>query len=578
MSLIPARLLRRSPLFAGESLPSFLIRLAKLNYYDPPSILEGLCLTHWGSREPASYPLSVQVFERMATLTGTDPLTLYSATVHRFAPTLASPSRLTESFKLSEDAVVPCLVMTNLSRHLRPESAAQFCPDCLRESVYHRLAWMPVAVSACLRHQRILVDQCPHCRSALTIRAIVDARCHTCGTNLMQGRSISIGKDALGLLSQQIIQSWLMGESWSGFCSTEALPDQPPAVLYHVVDELRVCLTRVDPGWKHMHRIVGSASRSSFPSHDGRSILRPDWSYRLFATAFKSLLHWPAGFYEFLRALGNQGNRRVPSEWHTDPDLRHLQWLETKWWHSDFQFIREVFAEYLMERYGGSEHTVFSRWYRGRPPKTERFLYATIDEAAYMLHLSPEMVERLATLGQFRVLASPSASGQSDRFVWRSEVLAFRGKWNEPLPLHQAAWWLGLPVDITRDLAKAGVLVAERGLDEDDCGDCAISKQSIVDLWSAVIAEAHVMSNPSPELVALQTAAQTVDAVGLNAAHLIQCVVARELRAYRSMPGSPLLEGLLFSQQEIKVTFKTCRGKSARTNLSCSQRQLGVHA
>jgi len=66
--------------------------------------------------------------------------------------------------------------------------------------------------------------------------------------------------------------------------------------------------------------------------------------------------------------------------------------------------------------------------------------------------------------------------------------------------------------------------------------------------------------------------------VDLNAAHLIQCVVARELRACRSMPGSPLLEGLLFSQQEIKVTFKTCRGKSARTNLSCSQRQLDVHA
>ena len=566
----PTPLLRRSPLLPGESLPSFLIRLAKLNYYDPPSIMEGLCLTYWNGRDQAARPLSVETFERMTVLTGTDPLALYAATVHRFAPILTSPNRPTESLKLSEDAVAPCLVMTNLSQHLRPDSAAQFCPDCLQSAPYHRLAWMPVAVSACLKHQRVLIDQCPRCRDPLSIRAVVDARCGTCEADLRQARVIPIGQDTLGLLSQQAIQSWLMGEQPSGFHSTGPLPEQPPAVLYHFVDELRLSLKNVQTGWKHMHKIVRGPRRLVFPGREARRLLSPDQSYRLFATAFKSLLNWPEGFYEFLRALGNHGGRRVPGEWHPDPDLIHLQRLEKKWQHPNFQFIREAFEEYLVDRYAGAEHVVSPRWYRGRPARTERYLYATIAETAQLLHLSSEMVQRLAELGHLRLLEPQSTSGQGGQFVRRTEVLALRRKWSEAIALYEAGWWVGFPVEITWDLAKAGVLVAERGLDGDDRSDCMISKQSIVDLWSAVIAEARVMTNPLQQLIDLRTAAQMLDAVGLKTAYLIQRVATGELRAYRSMPVSPLLEALLFSQQEIKVMFGTRRGKrrgkSARTN------------
>lgn len=564
MNAQPARLLRQSQLLPDESLPSFLVRLANLNYYDPPSILGQMCLTRWGGRDQASHPGSVETFERIAALTGTDPLVLYAATAHHFASILKPPDQPPESLKLSTGEVVPCLVMRNLAQQLRPESSAQFCPDCLRDAPYHRRAWMPIAVSACLRHQRVLVDRCPHCQAPLTIRAIVETQCRICEADLTPAPLIPIRQDALGLLSQQTIQSWLMGRSRSDHRATHSLPDQPTAVLYHVVDELRASLKNVQPGWRYMHRIVGGPSRLPFPGHEVRQTPKPDEIYRLFATAFKSLLNWPDGIYEFLGRFDRRGDVGVSEEWHAELDPIYLRWFEKKWRHPAFQFIREVFEEYLVDRYAGSERKVLPHWYRGRPVRAERFLYATIAEAAQMLKLPPEMVHRLAKLGRLGPLEPPSDFAQEYQVVQRTEVLALRRKWNEAVPLNEVAWWLGLSVEIILDLAKAGVLVVEHRTGREDGEGWTLSKQSIVDLWSNVTTTVCALPSPVQGLVDLRTAAQMLNAIGLSAADVIARAATGELRAYCSKPVSFLLEALMFSQQDVRVYVRDAQRKNKR--------------
>src|SRR3989304_5923586 len=96
----PERPLRRRDLRPGESLPSFLARLAKLNHYDPPSILDGLCLGYRKAREQAQRPVSIETFERLALLTGVDPTALYTATAHRFAPVLTPPDGTLHAWRL----------------------------------------------------------------------------------------------------------------------------------------------------------------------------------------------------------------------------------------------------------------------------------------------------------------------------------------------------------------------------------------------------------------------------------------------------------------------------------------------
>lgn len=71
---------------------------------------------------------------------------------------------------------MPVLAPEIAREQLRPELAAQFCPLCLKEAHYHRVLWLPVAVSACITHKRFLVDCCPACQAKLSIQAIVEDR------------------------------------------------------------------------------------------------------------------------------------------------------------------------------------------------------------------------------------------------------------------------------------------------------------------------------------------------------------------------------------------------------------------
>jgi hypothetical protein len=565
-----------------------LARLAKLNHYDPPSILDGLCLGYRNAHDQALRPACVGTLERIAALTGLDPVALYAATAHCFAPPLTPPETSLEWWTLSGGQTVPRLTVRPLAHQLRPVSAAQFCPTCIRQDAYHRLIWIPVAVSACLRHQCVLVDQCPTCRALVTIRSIVDTRCGRCQADLTQTRFISTRKDSLGMLSQQAIHVWLLGAPLPKNDSLGSLPDQPPAILYQVVNGLRLGILPIGPGWRYLHPIVGS-SRLPFPRLVAQPPLTTDVSYRLFATAFKAIRDWPEGFYAFLRAYCHRGDGEGTIAWPVDPRDVYSQWFTKKWRHPAFQFVRDAFEEYLVDRYADSMSRMPTRWYHGNPRGLHRFAYATIEDAARLLHTSPEMVQRLAWLGRLRFLEPQARFGPHHQFVWRVEVLALRRMWHEALPLHEAACWLGVSVDMVRELVTAGLLTkvpgarlaahrpstgrsgmgkrrgtAKRGLDTNGAAQGLVSKQSAADLWSTVMAQAQLAIDPAPELIDLQEAMPMLSTVGLNAAGVIARVARGELRAYRPQSFLWGFEALLFSPPDLQMCVQTGKTKACR--------------
>jgi hypothetical protein len=604
MTGCPERLLRRSDLRPGESLPSFLARLAQLNHYDPPSILDGLCLGYGKAREQAQRPVSIETFERLALLTGVDPTALCAATAHRFAPVLTPPGSTLHAWRLPDGQAVSYLTLGNLSKQVRRESAAQFCPDCLQEGAYHRLVWIPVAVSACLRHQRVLVDRCPNCRASVTIRSVVDARCGTCQADLTQAPVIPIGADALGRLSQQVLQAWLMGTPLPDNLSARALPDQPPAILYRVMDGLRFSILNVRPGWRHLHKIAGGPPRLPFPRVVAQQPLRPDQSYRLFATAFKALLNWPDGFFAFLQAYWRHGETQGASRPYAELGILYAQWLGKKWQPPAFQFVQDAFAEYLVNRYADSMSSLHPHWHCGQLAWADHFAYATIEDAARLLHTSPEMVERLAWLGRLVFLGPQARFGSHHQFVRRVEVLTLQRKWHEALPLQEAACWLGMSADVVRELVAAGLLTrvpgarppgapptlqpsvgqgvaahrpstrrsgmgkrsgtAKRGLDANGAAHGLVSRQSVADLWSTVMTKAQFALTPLPELIDLQEAMSMLSTVGLNAAGVIARVARGELRAYRPQSFFWGFEALLFSPPDLQMCVQVGKTKTRR--------------
>jgi hypothetical protein len=536
MTSSPTRLLRRSNLQPGESLPSFLVRLAKLNHYDPPALLEQVCLAGESGPGQASRPDQPATFEQIARLTGVAPTTLYAATAHCFASLFTALDQPPGCLTLPGDDSRPRLGSENLSRHLRPESVAHFCPDCLRTAAYHHLAWLPKMISVCLPHKRFLVEQCPQCHHPVTIRAIVETRCRQCQADLRQACSMPLGRDALGLLAQRVIWSWLMGGPLPDHRLTHLLPDQPPAMLYHL--------------------LVGLASSLRIPPTS-----TSDQRYRLLGSLPKSLLNWPQGFQMFLVTYGRRGLRKRTGDGYVDLDVLYTEGYERQWQHPAFQFVREAFEEYLVEHHTPLEPITPPRWYGGHPVRAERFAYTTIFEAAQQLHTSPEMVQRLGQLG-YLVCFGPEGPFRGDRqVVRRSALWRLRRTWHEPLSLMEAAWWLGASVEIVEELVTTHLLIAKRDRPPNSDAQWQINKQSLADLWSTVMRQAHLGIGPLSKLIDLKTAVHTLEVVGVNAADLIKRVATGEVRAYCPLPVYAALDELLFAEQDIRACARVVKAK-----------------
>lgn len=562
MSQSTLPLLCRSPLLPDESLPSLLARLTTLNSYSATDILKRLCLN--GAQDNLDRPSKAATFERIASLTKLSCQALHAATAHRFAETLTPPGAQIELLDFSFDETVPLLAPGVAFQQLRPASAVQFCPRCLEESAYHRVAWIPMAVAACLQHQCLLLDRCPDCCIPVAVQDIVDAYCHRCRYDLRQSSSASTEGDAWGRFSQRVIQAWLGLVPMPENGSSHPLPDQPPAVLYRLLDGLRWSITGVRAGWKYLHRLPQGAlasrlldpdARMPYQDFEGMSLsfdttMKPDESYCLYATALKGLVNWPKGFYEFLRAYRLRNVKGLHRRLDADFGDLYSQWLEKHW--QSLAFVQKAFHQYLVDNYALSPSGVQSSHCQDDLGLAEGFTYTTVEEAARFLGVSPKIIERLVQAGLLLRYEFPEYLEETpDQFVRRAEVRELRNKWANGISLEDAARYLGLPQRDTLDLVSAGLLFAEHGPEVDGSSHWTFSKQAVTECYSEV-AKGLLCFTPGRAIIDLTGAAQMLSAVGLDVTGILQCVTNGELRGY--LPGK--LRGLgevMFTKASIRV-------------------------
>lgn len=280
-------LLCRSPLFPGESLPSYLNRLTIANGYEPVSLFTTVCnkrLARLGIKDNLERPTHPETFDMLGSLTGLEPRELANVSVHRFAqaPVLSRVER--QKIHLSDELPFLLLSRPIRSRYLWRKEWAQFCPKCLREASYHRLSWMLQDISACLDHQCLLVTRCRDCDAGVSIRSIVQRRCERCGGDLVNVALHAIRDDPLGLFAQQTIQLW-----WGLIDSPPdhlgwVLPEQPVPVLHRLFE------------W-----LAGSSETKWQREHPRQFVNGPSDRFTIQKMAFAALVDWPRGFHEFLQ-------------------------------------------------------------------------------------------------------------------------------------------------------------------------------------------------------------------------------------------------------------------------------------
>jgi excisionase family DNA binding protein len=563
MTIQQPMLLGRTSLPPDESLPSLVIRLDLLNYDDSPGILPRILREGIGGqlflRDQVMFPRRVMMFQRIASFTGVNITKIYASSNHHFAEVLTPPEQTIEFEEITEGAPAPLLAHPLAAKQLRSAHAGQFCPACLREAAYHRLVWMPLAVSACLEHRCLLMNRCQRCGRAVSIQDIVETRCGRCGGHLAETELIPLEDDS-GLPFQHVLQSWFMENITPD--PLHLLPHESPRVLYRVVDGLQWATRMlVMSEWPYLHRIDIGPPMGQIKS---QRTLTPYANYCLYATVSKGMMNWPEGFYQFLDAYRDHMHRRRPLNGGPKADLGNLytQWLQDYWQHPEFEFVHRAFEHYFVATYSLSSAVARTNLCREHTDMTEQLSDVSIAEAARLLGVTPKMIDILLRTGRLTLQCSGSTGKQTHRFVNRAEVLELRNQWKEFVNRAVAAEWLGITEDMIIDLVNVGLLVAERNPRE-GYPHWAFHKSALVDCMEKVLkpVESCVADKVGEKdtFVDLAGAARMLFVLGLNAASILSYVAEGKLQAYFGEDCDPKLTSLLFDSSDIQQCIQSMK-------------------
>ena len=565
MSTPLGALLESTPVRSGESLASLLERLSQLNFYAPSNFLVELALTEAHNprlyKDNLDFPSRIDTYENLVSLTRLDVGTLYNATPHRFAQILTSPPNTLESLKLPGGNFVPLASRSYFHRQIRPLFAGQFCPSCLQESAYHRLVWMPVAVSVCLQHKCLLMNHCISCNEELSVSDIVKTQCNKCHADLTEFKSFSVLGDELGLFSQSIIQSWFLHYA-SPDPVASLLPEQPPVIQYRIIEGLQTAakMWRGGVEWPYLHRLT--TEQHDFLPRDSRATqsLTPYKSYRLYTTAFRGIINWPEGFYEFLDAYRYYRYKDISKY---GLGCLYTQWLRKYWLYPEFDFVQEAFEEYLGDKYCPSRSAMRLFAHQYDIELTSRFACVNISEAAILLETSSDMVELLL---RNRLLSLYVSSNENGDKLLRSEVLDLRHRWNKVITLEETAILLGVTEQMVIGLVKIGLLSTEQSPAEGFL-QWAFKRSRVMECLENMSKHVEVCStnvtNERNLYLSLAEASRLPNVIGMNAISMLLSVAEGRLRAYHPANQSLQLKSLLFATSDIQA----CR--EARKEENC---------
>ncbi len=532
------------------------------------------------------YATNPETYRRLETLTGVTATDLWAATIHRFAPTLMAPGRTAVELALPGGVTLPLLDTGSLQKRLRAESRGAFCPRCLAEAAYHRLLWVPVAVSACLRHRSLLVHRCGRCGAPPTVRDIVATTCRACGADLTTCSSVSVEGDALGLFAQQVMQSWLLSEPLPRD-SAFPLPDLPAKVAYRIVDGLRLLVQGAGASWPYLHRSPRGAEDVA-PGF----FLTPAQSYSVYATALKALLHWPRGFHEFLDAYtardagdGGQNSGGLAPKLGTF----YSAWVGRRWRHEAFDFLQEAFDQYLLDRYG----RVHSMSQLGRCHRDSdlaaRLPFLNLTQAARIIGTRQVMLGRLLRSGHLTGYEALAAGRPGPPILLsRTEVLALREAWHDQLKLTEASDLLGVSYWVVTDLIACGFLPPPHQLAE-EAPRWRFTRAAITACHARVAARviplppgapADGRAIPSPVgvggYVTLAGAARILYVLGLNAAALLARVADGKLPAYHPATTPVRLGDLLFTRTDVAAHAAMVKAENSWLDRLEAAHRLGI--
>lgn len=557
MKTILVPLPRRSSLLPDESLPSFLARLEKLNYYKPGTI-RWLCRRDNKDNdeaEDASRPRQLVTFAQLATLTGLGVADLFAASDHRFALTLTPPEEDKQYITLQDRESHVLINPYACRKRIRPAFGVGFCPRCLTEAIYHRLNWTPVASTVCLVHKCLLVTQCPQCNKRVSVDEVVRKQCNKCKADLSQAQVHSVADDTVGMMSQRFLQFWLTVAPKPTLTEGHTLPDNPPMVMYRLLDGLCSSLIACWADWPNLPVPLAGLPESIPENITPAQVLPPASSYHLYRTAFQAILDWPQGFYHFLDAY-----RQRNSKAQTARCLNSLfgslfaNWFQKAWLNPEFEFIQHAFGGYLLSGRISLAYALKSERFKNDSRLADQRGLLSQEQTMQALGISAGALNRFARSG---CLCQASVRVGELVLFKRDAVSETEQRWRKCLSLEEACCWLRLSEGVVIELTRRGVLTLCEGNPDSTTTEWRIEKQSLVALIEAVERHLSPMDSADGPLIPLSAASQYLGSVRLDSAAILKRVMDGQLIGYTSQRWTGNLSLIRFLESTIESLLET---------------------
>lgn len=538
-------LLCRPPMLPGETLNSYLCRLALANQHAPDMVMR-LCQEHLGRYEALKRPDKTDVFATVAALTGLPPYKIYWSSPHGFTDLVVPRHVTTERVICAQGFDFPRIPEAYCFNHLRTNANTQFCPHCLAEAAFQRRVWQLKLVAACVQHQCLLVDHCPRCEQPIKTVDLVTMQCSHCQFHLVGSPTTSLVGDEAGLQAQGMLYYWMH----AGPHVRLSLPLQPIRELYRLWYILRLAVFSVTESMKGLHRFPKTPRPFTWKLESQRTMAE---SYVATATAFQALSNWPDSFFDFLDRFRRRDGSIYSSRLRWTLGSLFENKKRHEWLLDEYRFVYDALVEYARRNWPAP---VFKKYmfFENTYLPDSAFDWMLVKEAAVELGVTQRTLKRIMAGGLIHVKEDTEL--QCYKYLARRDVMALKESWRTAIPLGDAVVWLGVSEEVVVDMIRLGLLFSVR--QPRVCGSAhwLISRDSIEEL----LADVHRQAAGFVEVedrVDLKTAAQMLSPYGYTAAKIVEAVLAKSIRG--CCTPRQVLDELVLSRKSIARRLKQSR-------------------
>jgi transposase-like protein/predicted site-specific integrase-resolvase len=382
--------------------------------------------------------------------------------------------------------------------------------------------------------------------------------------------TIPVSSDDLGLLTQQVLQTWLLYQSTPKI--DLPLPVAPVRALFRVVSGIQSVVSLIGDKWAYYHRLPVDDADLAVPLQQEIA------SYCAFATAFKALMDWPIGFYNFLDYLRKWNNPSdAPITLYKEFGVFIQTWLGRYWLHEDVRFIQDAFDRYLIERYPPSLSLIQSQRYHDSLWLAEHLPYVSIPEAQSILEVGPSSVRKCVDAGRLRIFGSHNYADQTVVFLLKEDVLALKALRENVLSVEEVSKILGITADAVMNLIKDGILPGLWG------GTIAmnygwyVTRKDVQYLLESLASNARKGRFVASKCHTLHQVCHALGFLNLNMSKVVRTLINGGIPCYRDEPTDKTLSSIWLYKSDVKTFIDRFAEDSGWLSRAKVQKRLGVH-